>query len=126
MIWIPIIVVGMLFLIFYSYVLTAMVYTSGFIGILASTIWATTTPGVSWEIRTGQICCAILGLAWLFFVMSNESMANVFRRLRVNNFDIFDEEGELREYEREHKKSSKKELKEPKIVVTKSILKFDN
>lgn len=32
MIWIPIVVVGMLFLIFYSYILTAIVYTSGFIG----------------------------------------------------------------------------------------------
>lgn len=126
MIWIPIIVVGIIFLIFYSYVLTAVVYTSGFIGILASIIWATSTLGVSWEIRTGQICCAILCLVWLFFVASNESMANTFRRLRVNNFDIFDEEEELREYEREHKKSSKKKPKELKIVATKSILKFDN
>lgn len=84
------------------------------------------TPGVSWEIRTSQICCVILCLAWLFFLLSNEYMANVFRKLRVNNFDIFDEEEELREYEREHKKSSKKKPKELKIVATKSILKFDN
>ena len=126
MIWIPIIVVGMLFLIFYSYVLTAIVYTSGFIGTVVLILWATMTLGVPWEIRASQICCVILCLAWLFFLLSNESMANTFRRLRVNNFDIFSEEGDLREYEREHKKSSKKKPKEPKIVVTKSILKFDN
>ena len=122
MIWIPIVVVGMLFLIFYSYILTAIVYTSGFIGTIVLIFWAATSQGVSWEIRVSQICCIILCLVWLFFVLSNESIANTFRRLRVNNFDIFDEEEELREYEREHKKKPK----ELKIVVTKSILKFDN
>lgn len=126
MIWIPIIVVGILFLIFYSYVLTAIVYTSGFIGTVALILWATMSPGALWEIRASQICCVILCLAWLFFLLSNESMANTFRRLRVNNFDIFNEEEELREYEREHKKSSKKKPKELKTVVIKSILKFDN
>lgn len=126
MIWIPIIVVGILFLIFYSYVLTAIVYTSGFIGTVVLILWATMSPGALWEIRASQICCVILCLAWLFFLLSNESMANTFRRLRVNNFDIFNEEEELREYEREHKKSSKKKPKELKTVVIKSILKFDN